>query len=63
MNLKGLNSAIKRASCLDILARNQIEIAMLQETHLRERDVHRLENLRYKMAAFASAPNKTRESL
>lgn len=59
-NLKGLNSPIKRASCLDILTRNHIEIAMLQETHLRKRDVLRLENHRYKVAAFSSAPNKTK---
>lgn len=47
-NTKGLNIAIKRASCLDILFRNQIQIAMLQETHLLQKDIHRLKTITIK---------------
>lgn len=59
-NLKGLNNANKRASCLEILTRNQIDIVMLQETHLLERYIYRLENPCHKVVAFSSAPNKTK---
>ena len=59
-NLNGLNSAIKCASCLDTLARYQVEVVILQETHLNESDISRLENQRYRVAAFSPALNKTK---
>ena len=59
-NLKGLNCPNKRVACLDLLARNKIDLAMIQETHLLKDDVSRLENNLYKVCASASAPNKTK---
>ncbi len=59
-NLKGLNSPNKRAACLDLLARNNIDLAMFQETHLQRDDVNRLENHQFKVCASSSALNKTK---
>lgn len=62
MDLKGLNSPIKCSSYLDILARNHIDIAMLQETHL-QNYVHKIEKHLYQLAACSSAPNKTKGAI
>lgn len=59
-NLKGHNNPTTRAACLDLLARNQINLAMLKETHLLKKDVSRLENHFYKVCASSSALNKTK---
>ena len=48
LNVKGLNSPFKRASVLDFLHRHNIDVALLQETHLRPKDVSRMQNKHYK---------------
>lgn len=48
LNVKGLNSPFKRVSILDFLHRHKIDIALLQETHLRPADVRRMQNKHYK---------------
>ena len=59
-NFKGLNCPNKRVACLDLLVRNNIDVAMFQETHLQRDDVNRLENHLYKVCASSSALNKTK---
>lgn len=41
VNSNGLNGQIKRAMCLDYLWRHIIDVAFIQESHLREDDVKR----------------------
>lgn len=62
-NANGLNGPVKRAACLDLLQRNHIDIAFIQETHLKTSDVQRFANRQYYVAASASTDSKTRGSL
>lgn len=54
----------KKKSALLGVPRNEFgkhcDTAMLQETHLFQMDVHRIENIVYKLSAFSSAPNKAK---
>lgn len=59
-NLQGLNIVNKRAAFLDLLERNKIDVAMIQESHTLKNDIYKLENHMYKVSAFSSAPNKTK---
>jgi exonuclease III len=58
LHVKGLNSPIEH--CLDILTLNHVDIAMLLETHLLQKDSHRTEKHSYKLAVISSAPNITK---
>uniref|UniRef100_A0A3Q1FVW2 exodeoxyribonuclease III n=1 Tax=Acanthochromis polyacanthus TaxID=80966 RepID=A0A3Q1FVW2_9TELE len=62
-NTNGLNEPVKRAACLDLLHRNHIDIAFIQESHLKTLVVQRFANRQYHVAAFASVDSKTRGSL
>lgn len=62
-NTNGLNGPVKRAACLDLLRRNHIDIAFIQESHLKASDVQRFANRHYYVAASASVDSKTRGSL
>ncbi len=56
----GLNSAVKRTRVLEYLHRKSISCALFQESHLKQSDVARFQNLYYKLAAFSCALNKTK---
>lgn len=62
-NTNGLNGPVKRAACLDLLRRNHVDIAFIQESHLKTSDVQRFANRQYYVAASASTDSKTRGSL
>lgn len=62
-NVNGLNGQIKRTACLDLLCRQLVDIAFIQESHLRTADAHRFANKHYYVAASASLKSKTRGSL
>ncbi len=40
LNVNGLNSAVKRTRVLEYLHRKSISCALIQETHLKQSDVH-----------------------
>ncbi|CAH2306813.1 Hypothetical predicted protein, partial [Pelobates cultripes] len=46
-NCRGLNTAEKRSHLLRELAQKQVSIAMLQETHFKSTDIHRLKSRHY----------------
>ena len=46
-NVNGLNGQIKRTACLDFLRRQQVDVALIQESHLRTADTHRFANRHY----------------
>lgn len=60
LNVKGLNSAFKRASILDFLHRQKVDIALLQETHLRSVDERKMQNKYYKAIVASSDGSKTK---
>lgn len=62
-NVNDLNTPSKRTSCLDLLRRKKIDVAMIQESHLIQHDVSRLANKYYYVAAFSAAENKTKGAL
>lgn len=62
-NVNGLNGQIKRTACLDLLRRQHVDVAFIQESHLRTIDVRRFSNKHYHVAASASLDIKTRGSL
>lgn len=59
-NINGLNEPIKRASLLDLLYRKQIDISLIQESHLRDADIPKCNNTFFRVAAYASANNTTK---
>ena len=63
VNIRGLNGPIKRAKFLDYLRRKNIDVALIQESHLRKRDVNCLQNKYYKIAASSSDDTKTKGSI
>ena len=60
LNVWGLNSPVKRLKCLEYLKHKNVDIAFVQETHLKSVDINRVQNKLYMVAAFSSAPNKTK---
>ena len=60
LNVNGLNGPKKRTSILDLLHRKNIDIALLQESHLKVEDVPRCNNRFYRVAASASLSSKTK---
>lgn len=60
LNIRGLNSPNKRAKFLIYLRRKAIDIALIQETHLKRADVQRLQNKMYKVVAFSTDNTKTK---
>lgn len=59
-NCGGLNAPHKRTSILGLLKRKNVDIALLQETHLLKADVGRLANKFFHIIAFSSADTKTK---
>lgn len=62
-NVNGLNGQVKRAACLDLLRRRQVDVAFIQESHLKTQDIQRFANKFYYVAASASLNSKIRGSL
>ncbi|KAG9281959.1 hypothetical protein AMEX_G541 [Astyanax mexicanus] len=59
-NVNGCNTPVKRIKCLDFLYRKGADIALIQETHLKAKDVYRLQNKYYKIISSSSSSNKTK---
>lgn len=60
VNVNGLNSQKKRALCFKILQRQNADITLLQETHIKQRDIRLLE--RSKMGRlYTSADEKNKK--
>ncbi|CAH2284019.1 Hypothetical predicted protein, partial [Pelobates cultripes] len=55
-NCRGLNTPKKRAHLLQDLKRRRVLIALLQETHLRDTDTHRLQKKHYKTTFYSNHP-------
>lgn len=62
-NVNGLNGQIKRTACLDLLRRQRVDVAFIQESHFRTVHVRCFSNKHYCVAASASLDTKTRGSL
>lgn len=52
-NINCLNRPVKRAAGLDYLCRHQVDVAFIQESHLKQSDAHRFANKYYHSAASA----------
>lgn len=59
LNSHGWNSAIKCTKCLEYIRCKYVDIALIQETHLKHSDVCRFQDRYYKCVAHSSATNKT----
>lgn len=59
-NVGGLNSPYKRSKILDFLRRKKIDIAQLQETHLKPNDVSRVQNRFYKPVVSSADGTRTK---
>ncbi|KAI7799912.1 putative follistatin-related protein 5-like, partial [Triplophysa rosa] len=51
-NVNGLNSPIKRTACLDYLYRHQVDVAFIQESHLKKSDVQKFSKLSGTISIF-----------
>lgn len=56
----GLNLPHKRTSFLEVLRREKVDVAMVSESHMLQKEVHKLQNKHYCVKANASALNKTK---
>ena len=66
VNIRELKGPIKQAKFLDYLRRKNIDVALIQESHLkhtRKRDVNRLQNKYFKVAASSGDDTKTKGSI
>lgn len=59
-NINGLNGPHKRTGFLELLRQRKVDIALIQESHLRKNDVHRCNNKFYEVVSFAATDNKTK---
>ena len=59
-NINGLNGPHKRTGFLDFLRRRKIDIVLVQESHLKEEDVHRCNNKFYEVVSHSSSDAKTK---
>lgn len=59
-NVRGLNSPIKRTRCLQFMHHNNVDIALIQESHLKQEDVHRFQNRRFKIIVSSCANNRSK---
>lgn len=53
-NVNSLNGPIKSSACLDFMKRHEIQVALIQESHLTSQDCHRFANKYYYTTAAAS---------
>lgn len=58
--MSALNPAIKHTKCLEFLKRKEVSITLIQVTHLKITDIHRLQNRFYKCVAYSSAANRSK---
>ena len=63
VNIRGLNGPIKQAKFLDYLRRKNLNVALIQESHSRKRDVYLLQNKYFKVAASSSDDSKSKGSI
>lgn len=59
-NVRGLNSPYKRSKVLNFLHRKKIDIALIQETHLKPDDVSRVQNYYYKPIVASTDGSRTK---
>lgn len=59
-NVRGLNIPQKRMNTWETLQRYKIDVAMLQETHLLEMDILKMQSNSYRVVAFSSFSKKAR---
>uniref|UniRef100_A0A3P8RVB9 exodeoxyribonuclease III n=1 Tax=Amphiprion percula TaxID=161767 RepID=A0A3P8RVB9_AMPPE len=58
-NINGLNSQLKWSVCLDWVKMHSIDVALIQETHFKHIDKHKLANRYYYTAAAACYNSKS----
>lgn len=63
VNIRGLNSPIKRTKFLAGLRRRYVDVALVQESHLKTTNAARIQNKFYKVIAASSDGTKTKGSL
>ncbi len=59
-NFKCLNGPHRRTSFLELPRRKKVDIALIQEAHLRKDDIHGCNNKYYEVVPFAATDNKTK---
>ena len=62
-NVRGINSPYKWSKILDFLRRKNVDIAFLQETHLKPNDVSKMQNHFYKPVVAATDGTRTKGTM
>lgn len=62
-NVRGLNSPYKRSKVLDFLRRKKIDVALLQETHLKPNDISRVQNRFYRPVVASTDGTRTKGTM
>ena len=60
INIRGLNTNIKRVKCLELLHRSQTDIALIQESHLTNDNISKIQNRNYRVVASSEGESVSR---
>lgn len=62
-NVNGLNGPHRRTSFLELFQRKKVDIALIQESHLRMEDVRRCYNTFFEVVSFTATDKKTKRCI
>uniref|UniRef100_A0A8C7WNB4 exodeoxyribonuclease III n=1 Tax=Oryzias sinensis TaxID=183150 RepID=A0A8C7WNB4_9TELE len=60
LNVRGLNNNIKRVKCQQLMHRQKADVVLIQESHLRQGDVSKIQDKQYKMISSSSSSSKSK---
>uniref|UniRef100_A0A3P9HYI8 Endonuclease/exonuclease/phosphatase domain-containing protein n=1 Tax=Oryzias latipes TaxID=8090 RepID=A0A3P9HYI8_ORYLA len=60
LNVRGLNNNIKRVKCQQLMHRQKADVVLIQESHLRQGDVSKIQDKQYKVISSSSSSSKSK---
>lgn len=60
LNVRGLNVNIKRVKCQELMRRANADIVLIQESHLKQGDVQRMQNKQYMVVSSSSSGSSSK---
>uniref|UniRef100_A0A3P9JBP9 Uncharacterized protein n=1 Tax=Oryzias latipes TaxID=8090 RepID=A0A3P9JBP9_ORYLA len=60
LNVRGLNNNIKRVKCQQLMHRQKADDVLIQESHLRQGDVSKIQDKKYKVISSSSSSSKSK---
>ena len=60
LNVWGLNVNIKRVKCQELMCRTKADIVLIQESHLKQGDVQKMQNKQYMVVSSSSSGSSSK---